>query len=89
MGVILKRNGRIREEAAEAAHQWIRFEHDAPNELSQIDYKGHFQTGKGRSYPLAMLDDHSRFSQLLKDRIPGVYGIFISGTSFGPSHVAP
>jgi transposase InsO family protein len=66
VGQILKRNGRIREEASAAAHQWHRFEHDAPNELSQIDFKGSFQTGQGRCYPLTMLDDHSRFSQILQ-----------------------
>ena len=66
IGVILKRNGRISDQASEAAEQWERFEHAAPNELSQIDFKGHFRTGRGRCYPLTMLDDHSRYSQLLK-----------------------
>lgn len=66
IGQILKRNGRIREEASAAAHAWRRFEHDAPNELSQIDFKGHFATGQGRCYPLTMIDDHSRYSQILK-----------------------
>lgn len=66
VGQILKRNGRIREEASAAAHAWQRFEHEAPNELSQIDFKGHFATGQGRCYPLTMIDDHSRYSQILK-----------------------
>jgi transposase InsO family protein len=66
IGQILKRHGRIREEASAAVHVWRRFEHDAPNELSQIDFKGHFQTGQGRCYPLTMIDDHSRYSQILK-----------------------
>jgi transposase InsO family protein len=66
VGQILKRRGRVREEASAAVHQWHRFEHDAPNELSQIDFKGSFQTGQGRCYPLTMIDDHSRFSQILK-----------------------
>lgn len=66
VGQILKRNGRIREEASAAAHVWHRFEHESPNELSQIDFKGHFQMGQGRCYPLTMLDDHSRYSQILK-----------------------
>jgi transposase InsO family protein len=66
VGQILKRNGRVREEASAAVHQWHRFEHVAPNELSQIDFKGSFQTGQGRCYPLTMIDDHSRFSQILK-----------------------
>jgi transposase InsO family protein len=66
VGQILKRNGRIGEAASAAAHQWHRFEHEAPNELSQIDFKGHFNTGQGRCYPLTMIDDHSRYSQILK-----------------------
>lgn len=66
IGTILKRNGRITEAASEAAQKWQRFEREAPNELSQIDFKGFFETGQGRCYPLTMLDDHSRFAQILK-----------------------
>lgn len=66
VGQILKRHGRIGEEASGAVHVWQRFEHEAPNELSQIDFKGNFETGQGRCYPLTMIDDHSRFSQILK-----------------------
>lgn len=66
VGQILKRNGRISEAASAAAHTWHRFEHEAPNELSQIDFKGHFATGEGRCYPLTMIDDHARYSQILK-----------------------
>jgi transposase InsO family protein len=66
IGAILKRHGRITQAASEAAHKWQRFERPEPNELSQIDFKGFFETGQGRCYPLTMLDDHSRFSQILK-----------------------
>lgn len=66
VGQILKRHGRITEGASAAAHEWHRFEHAAPNELSQIDFKGYFATGEGRCYPLTMIDDHSRYSQVLK-----------------------
>jgi len=66
IGQVLKRHGRISEAASEAAQAWHRFEHAAPNELSQIDFKGFIETGQGRCYPLTMLDDHSRFSQILK-----------------------
>jgi transposase InsO family protein len=66
IGQILKRNGRISEAASAAAHEWQRFEHAAPNELSQIDFKGSFETGQGRCYPLTMIDDHSRYAQILK-----------------------
>lgn len=66
IGQVLKRNGRISQAASEAAQPWHRFEHPAPNELSQIDFKGFIETGQGRCYPLTMLDDHSRFSQILQ-----------------------
>ena len=66
VGAILKRNGRISEEASAAAHQWQRFEHEAPNDLSQIDFMGHFAVGSQRCHALTMVDDHSRFSQLLE-----------------------
>ena len=40
-----------------------RFERDAPNELWQMDFKGHFgMVGGGRCHPLTVLDDHSRYS---------------------------
>ena len=42
-----------------------RFEHDAPNQLWQMDFKGHFPLANGRSHPLTLLDDHSRFSLCL------------------------
>ncbi|EPF5565552.1 IS481 family transposase [Escherichia coli] len=41
------------------------FEHEAPNQLWQMDFKGHFPFGGGRSHPLTLLDDHSRFSLCL------------------------
>ena len=40
-----------------------RFEHAAPNDLWQMDFKGHFaMTRGGRCHPLTVLDDHSRYS---------------------------
>jgi transposase InsO family protein len=39
-----------------------RFEHDAPNQLWQMDFKGHFPTAVGRCHPLTVLDDHSRYA---------------------------
>ncbi len=42
-----------------------RFEHDAPNRLWQMDFKGHFPFGGGRCHPLTLLDDHPRFSLCL------------------------
>jgi transposase InsO family protein len=49
-------------QASEAATPWQRFEHEAPNALWQIDFKGHFETLAGRCHPLTVLDDHSRFN---------------------------
>ena len=42
-----------------------RFEHAAPNQLWQMDFKGHFPFAGGRCHPLTLLDDHSRFSLCL------------------------
>lgn len=63
---ILRRHGRL--DAAESAKHtaWQRFEHDAPNRLWQMDFKGHFAVGVGRCHPLTVLDDHSRFALCLE-----------------------
>jgi transposase InsO family protein len=59
---VLHRHQRI-DEAARAAREWPqRFERAAPNELWQMDYKGHFPTAQGRCHPLTVLDDHSRYA---------------------------
>lgn len=50
---ILKRHGRITESESEKHKPWIRFEHEHPNDLWQIDFKGHFALNdKSRCYPL-------------------------------------
>jgi transposase InsO family protein len=63
---VLQRHGRISEQASQAATPWQRFEHDAPNSLWQIDFKGHFATSTQRCHPLTVLDDHSRFNVILQ-----------------------
>ena len=63
---ILKRNGRISAEASDAAQHWQRFQHDQPNDLWQIDFKGHFPMQHGRCHPLTVLDDCSRFDIALR-----------------------
>lgn len=68
---ILHRHGLITPAASAAAQHWQRFEHDSPNALWQIDFKGDFATGQGRCYPLTLLDDHSRFNLALQ-ACPGV-----------------
>jgi transposase InsO family protein len=60
---ILKRHGRISEEASQKAAALTRFERSRPNELWQIDFKGHFaMSAGGRCHPLTILDDYSRYS---------------------------
>ena len=44
---------------------FIRFEHAAPNDLWQMDFKGHMAMRSGRLHPLTVLDDHSRFCVVL------------------------
>jgi transposase InsO family protein len=58
---ILRRHGRIGP-VGEAPRPFRRFEHAAPNQLWQMDFKGHFATASGRCHPLTVLDDHSRFA---------------------------
>jgi transposase InsO family protein len=53
-----------RESAKHRAFQ--RFEHAAPNDLWQMDFKGDFKLQQGRCYPLTILDDHSRFAIALE-----------------------
>lgn len=62
---VLRRHGRISEQASQAATPWKRFEHAEPNSLWQMDFKGHFATGTQRCHPLTVLDDHSRFNIVL------------------------
>ena len=59
---ILRRHGRLNEEEAAKHKAWTHFERKTPNEMWQMDFKGHFATAGGRCHPLTVLDDHSRFS---------------------------
>ncbi len=65
ISTILKRNGYIKNEKGGTARNYIRFEHEFPNDLWQMDFKGHFPYAKGRCHPLTIIDDHSRFSPCL------------------------
>ena len=59
---ILRRHGRLNE-AESAKHQpFQRFERPEPNDLWQMDFKGHVAMDRGRCHPLTVLDDHSRYS---------------------------
>ena len=58
---ILKRNGFILPEESAAHTPFRRFERGAPNELWQMDFKGHFALQNAvRCHPLTMKDDYSR-----------------------------
>jgi transposase InsO family protein len=63
---ILRRHGLLDASACESATPWQRFEHEHPNSLWQIDFKGHFDTAAARCHALTLLDDHSRFNLLLQ-----------------------
>ncbi len=59
---ILHRNGKVSPDESDKHRSWKSFEYEEPNELWQMDFKGHFPLRKGRCHPLTILDDHSRFS---------------------------
>ena len=57
---VIQRNGLLQADAP-ASKPFVRFEHKHPNDLWQMDFKGHFAMTVGRCHPLTILDDHSRF----------------------------
>ena len=59
---ILRRHGVLDGPRAGEARGFVRFEHPEPNDLWQMDFKGHFPTDSGRCHALTVLDDHSRYS---------------------------
>lgn len=62
---ILRRHGLItKKDTPEKGFE--RFEHKKPNDLWQVDFKGHFEMHRGRCHPLTVLDDHSRYSIALR-----------------------
>lgn len=63
---ILRRHGVEIGAFGGGAAPFQRFEHDAPNDLWQMDFKGHVAMRDGaRLHPLTVLDDHSRFCIVL------------------------
>jgi transposase InsO family protein len=58
---ILRRYGLIDPVEALKHVPFQRFERQQPNELWQMDFKGHFPLPEGRCHPLSLVDDHSRF----------------------------
>jgi transposase InsO family protein len=63
---ILRREGKLSAPGS-ATVPFQRFERTRPNELWQMDFKGHFGMVNGnRCHPLTVMDDHSRFSLVLE-----------------------
>jgi transposase InsO family protein len=62
---ILKRHGAELGTFGGGQSAFTRFERERPNELWQMDFKGHVALQTGRLHPLTVLDDHSRFSIVL------------------------
>ena len=64
---ILCRNGRVKPTENAPPNPGHRFEKEAPNQLWQMDFKGHMPFANGtRCHPLTVIDDHSRYVPCLK-----------------------
>ncbi len=64
---ILHRAGAFAQRNEPPVRPLQRFRREQPNALWQMDFKGDFATQSGqRCYPLAAIDDHSRFNVLLE-----------------------
>lgn len=63
---ILRRHDRLGTPDGEGRQRrYHRFEHEAPNQLWQIDFKSPVSTPGGVCHPLTVLDDHSRYNLIL------------------------
>ena len=64
---ILRRHGLLGTGARAGSAAFKRFERNEPNDLWQMDFKGHFaMDGGSRCHPLTVLDDHSRYNLVLQ-----------------------
>lgn len=63
---ILRRHGEPIGAHGGGAKPFVRFERESPNDLWQMDFKGHVAMARGRLHPLTALDDHSRFAIVLE-----------------------
>jgi transposase InsO family protein len=61
LGSILRRNGRVSDDAPAPTPVPQRFERDQPNELWQVDFKGPVEVDRQKLMPLSILDDCSRY----------------------------
>jgi transposase InsO family protein len=64
---IIRRHGFLGGGMREGSLAFKRFTRDWPNDLWQMDYKGHFLLANGlRCHALTVLDDHSRYNIVLR-----------------------
>jgi len=64
---ILWRHERLVSSAEPVSRPCQRFEQERPNQLWQMDFKGHYQLGnQERCHALTVLDDHSRYALCLQ-----------------------
>lgn len=64
---ILRRHALLGVPGHRPTQPYQRFEHESPNDLWQMDFKGHVGMGNGRRcHPLTVLDDHSRYALVLQ-----------------------
>ena len=64
---ILLRHERVTNAPENTVGAYQRFEKERPNQLWQMDFKGHFSLGnQERCHPLTVLDDHSRYALCLQ-----------------------
>src|SRR5438552_7478271 len=63
---ILRRHGFAIGRFGGGQEHFMRFEHPRPNDLWQMDFKGHVAMRQGRLHPLTVLDDHSRYAIALE-----------------------
>jgi transposase InsO family protein len=64
---ILRRHERLTKVPEQTSGAYQRFEQERPNQLWQMDFKGHYQLGnQERCHPLTVLDDHSRYALCLQ-----------------------
>lgn len=73
---ILRRHGLLTRPSTPSPTRWQRFEHAAPNDLWQMDFKGTITVGERRCDPLTVLDDHSRYNLVLQAN-PDMRGITV------------
>ena len=63
---VLRRHGRLNPGELRKPGPYQRFEWPEPNDLWQMDFKGHVRSPWGRCHPLTVLDDCSRYAIALR-----------------------